>query len=87
MAVSRREKATDSKYSKAIGVTPPLSNREPIIDDVVEDLRDDVNDLCNLANLVDGFTFAYTAASGRVPARLTITHTASSKRFVINASN
>jgi len=87
MAVSRREKNTDSKYSKAIGVTPPLSNREPIIDDVVEDLRDDVNDLCNLANLIDGFTFAYTAPAGRARAKLTITHTASSKTFIIEASN
>ena len=85
--VSRREKATDSKYSKAIGVRPSLTSREPIIDDVVEDLRDDVNNLCNLANLVDGFTFAYTAAAGRAPAKLTITHTASSKTFIIDASN
>lgn len=87
MAVSRREKANDSKYSIAIGTRPSLSNREPEMGDVIEDLRDDVNDLSDLANLVEGFTFAYTAAAGRASAKLTITHTASSKTFIISASN
>jgi len=84
MAVTRREKASDSKYSKALGGRPALSGREPELEDVVEDLRDDVNDLCNLANLVEGYTFNYAAAAGRTPARLTILHTASNKRFIIN---
>lgn len=84
MAVSRREKSNDSKYSVAIGNRPSLDNREPEIADVVEDLRDDVNDLSDLANIIDGFTFSYEAARGRTPAKLTITHTASSKRFIID---
>jgi len=84
MAVSRREKASDSKYLVAIGTRPSLTNREPEIGDVVEDLRDDVNDLADLANVIEGFTFGYAAARGRTPAKLTITHTASSKRFIID---
>lgn len=87
MAVARREKNSDTNYSSAIGVRPLMTDREPEISDVIEDLRDDVNNLCNLANLVDGFTFAYTAAAGRARAKLTITHTASSKTFIIEASN
>lgn len=87
MPVARREKNSDSNYSSAIGARPSMTDREPEIADVIEDLRDDVNNIADLANIVDGFTFTYTAASGRVPARLTITHTVSSKRFVINASN
>lgn len=55
MAVSRREKATDTKYSSVIGSTVPLTddggrtNREFTIEDVVEDLRDDINSLCDLS--------------------------------------
>lgn len=85
--VSRREKDSDSKYSKAIGTRPSLSNREPILDDVIEDLRDDVNDLADLANKISDFTFTYTAASGRTRATLTIEHTPSRKRFVISATS
>ena len=91
MAVSRREKATDTNYKKAIGTKPSLVSsdglvgREPDIEDVIEDLRDDVNDLADLANLVDGFTFTFTAASGRTPARLTIQHTSTRTTFTIDA--
>ena len=87
MAVSRRETATDTNYTAAIGDRPSMSSREAEVEDVIEDLRNDVNDICDLANLVDGFTFAYTAAAGRDPAKLRITHTASSKTFDIDASN
>ena len=93
MAVSRREKASDAKYSSAIGTRPPLTEdsgvtgREYELEDVIEDLRDDVNDIADLANLVDGFTFTYTAPSGRTPAKLAITHTSSGKIFKIDASN
>ena len=64
MAVSRREKSSDSNYVSAIG-SRPTEDREPDLLDVVEDLRDDVNDISDLANIVDGFTFAFTAAAGR----------------------
>ena len=91
--VSKRDKSTDNNYKKAIGVKPPLVSsdglvgREPDIEDVIEDLRDDVNGLCDLANLVDGFTFTYTAPAGKKRARLTISHTSSGKNFVIEAIN
>ena len=73
MAVSRREKSSDSNYVSAIGGRP-TEDREPDLLDVVEDLRDDVNDVTDLANIVDGLTFTYTAASGRTAASLVITH-------------
>ena len=91
--VSKRDKSTDDNYKKAIGVKPPLVSsdglvgREPDIEDVIEDLRDDVNDLCDLANLVDGFTFTYTAGVGKKKALLTITHTSSGKTFKVEAFN
>ena len=49
MAVSRREKASDAKYSSAIGTRPSSSNREFEIEDVIEDLRDDMNAMCDLS--------------------------------------
>ena len=49
MAVSRREKASDVKYSAAIGTRPPTTDREFELEDVVEDLRDDINSLCDLS--------------------------------------
>ena len=85
MAVSRREKTSDNNYSKAIGVRPTETNKEPELVDVIEDLRDDVNDVCDLANLVDGFTFTYTAGSRGGRATLTITHTSSRTNFTISA--
>lgn len=84
MAVSRREKSSDSNYVSAIG-SRPTEDREPDLLDVVEDLRDDVNDISDLANIVDGFTFAFTAAAGRDPAKLTITHNSSRTDFEITA--
>lgn len=92
-AVSKRDKATDGNYKKAIGAKPALVSsdglvgREPDIEDVIEDLRDDVNSLCDLANLVDGFTFNYVAPQGKKKAVLNITHTSSGKIFLIQASN
>ena len=87
MAVSRREKASDAKFTEAIGTRPPTTNREFEIDDVIEDLRDDVNNISDLANLVEGFTFTYTASpdGGRTPATLTIQHVSSRTNFTINA--
>lgn len=93
MVVSRREKSSDAKYSSVIGTRPPLTEdsgvtgREYELEDVIEDLRDDINDVSDLANIVEGFTLAYTAASSRALAKLTITHTASSKTFIIDASS
>lgn len=55
MAVARREKNTDLKYTTALGDRPPLTEdngrtgREFTIEDVIEDLRDDVNDICDLS--------------------------------------
>ena len=55
MAVARREKNTDAKYTTALGDRPPLTEdggrtgREFTIADVIEDLRDDVNSLCDLS--------------------------------------
>jgi len=51
MAVSRREKASDAKYSAAIGTRPPTTDREFELEDVVEDLRDDINLICDLSAL------------------------------------
>lgn len=83
--VSKREKATDLKYKSAIGTRPPTSNREFEIEDVIEDLRDDVNSVIDLANKVDDFTFGFVAASGKTKARLVITHTKTSTTFTISA--
>jgi len=76
MAVSRREKGEDENYSSALGHL--LSNNleedlQPTIEDVISDLRDDVNNLCDLANKVDGLTFTYTPKDGKSKAKLTIT--------------
>jgi len=54
MAVDRREKASDEKYLKALGTRPPLTNREPELEDVIEDLRDDVNALSTLSATNEG---------------------------------
>jgi hypothetical protein len=72
--IPRREKGDDDNYVSAIGNLPPATDREPVVEDVIEDLRDDVNDLCDLANTLDGLTFTYTAAAGRSAATLVITH-------------
>lgn len=55
MAVSRREKDTDIKYTTALGHLPDLTEdggtigREYTIEDVIEDLRDDMNAMCDLS--------------------------------------
>ena len=62
MAVARREKTTDPKYKAAIGVRPPLiedsnrQGREPELEDIIEDLRDDMNAMCDLSALNEGKT-------------------------------
>jgi len=48
MAVSRREKNSDSNYVSAIG-SRPSENKEPDLLDVIEDLRDDMNSMCDLS--------------------------------------
>ena len=62
MAVARREKNTDVKYTTALGNRPPLTEdsgrtgREFTIEDVIEDLRDDVNDICDLSAINEAKT-------------------------------
>jgi len=132
MAVARREKNTDPKYKKVIGVRPPLTEdndkqgREPEIEDVIEDLRDDLNAMCDLSALNESkaaitpaqaaaitantakkglsssqaasitnsaaevakiapFTFTYRAGKSGARGTLTIEHTASRERFIIQA--
>tara|TARA_R110002020_G_scaffold153128_3_gene332265 strand:- start:4666 stop:4926 length:261 start_codon:yes stop_codon:yes gene_type:complete len=85
MAISRREKESDSKYSSAIGVRPTMENREAELEDVIEDLRDDVNELVDLANIIDGYTFSFVAAKGRGKAKLNIRHVSSGESFEISA--
>jgi hypothetical protein len=83
--VTKRDKATDTKYKTAIGVRPAETNREFELEDVIEDLRDDVNSVIDLANKVDDFTFGFVAAKGKVKAQLVITHTKTSTVFTISA--
>ncbi len=83
--VTKRNKATDVKYKTAIGVRPVETNREFELEDVIEDLRDDINDVIDLANKVDDFTFVFVAAKGKVKAQLVITHTKTSTVFTISA--
>ncbi len=119
MAVSRREKNSDSNYVGAVGSRPVESNKEPDLLDVIEDLRDDMNSMCDLsatneakvgitssqasaitANtqknsfdttsqtvvaMIRDFSFTFTAASGRTPARLTIQHLSTRTDFTIDA--
>jgi hypothetical protein len=101
MAVSRREKNSDSNYVGAIG-SRPTEDREPDLLDVIEDLRDDMNSMCdlsasneakvglttgqsNLLTMLSDYSFSFTAASGRDPAKLTITHTSTRTDFEITA--
>ena len=84
MAVSRREKDTDANYSSVIGGVESSEVRQPGLDDVISDLRDDVNDLCDLANKVDELTFDYKPKSGSKKAELVITHTDGTK-FTLTA--
>ncbi|BAQ92999.1 hypothetical protein [uncultured Mediterranean phage uvMED] len=65
MAVSRREKGSDAKYSAAIGTRPSTTDREFELEDVVEDLRDDINSICDLSALNEakvGITSAQASA-------------------------
>jgi hypothetical protein len=76
MAVSRREKSEDENYSSTLGYLLEENLEEelqPTVENVISDLRDDVNDLCDLANKVDGLTFTYTPKDGKSKAKLTIT--------------
>ena len=74
MAVSRREKDSDSNYSKAIGTKPDLTSREPDIEDVIEDLRDDMNAMCDLSAVNEakvGITTAQASAINANSAKTT----------------
>lgn len=84
MAVSRREKDTDSNYLLAMGGLGSIDDRQPVVGDVISDLRDDVNDLCDLANKVDELTFDYTPKSESKKAQLVITH-ADGTKFTLTA--
>lgn len=87
MAVSRREKETDENYSTTLGYLSEQGVDEevqPTIENVISDLREDVNDLCDLANKVDGLTFTYTPKDGSTKAKLTIT-VADGTEFTLSA--
>ncbi len=84
MAVSRREKGTDINYLSTMGGLENTEGRQPILEDVISDLRDDVNDLCDLANKVDELTFDYKPKSGSKKAELVITH-ADGTKFTLTA--
>ena len=119
MAVSRREKNSDANYIGAIGTRSDLTSREPALEDVIEDLRDDMNAMCDLSaaneakvgittaqataitdntakrglsaaqntllTMLSDYSFSFTAASGRTPAKLTIRHLNSRTDFEIDA--
>ncbi len=74
MAVARREKNTDVKYTTALGDRPPLTEdggrtgREFTIADVVEDLRDDVNDICDLSAINEAKVGITTAQASAITA-------------------
>ena len=84
MAVSKRNKDTDTNYSSAMGGLENPEGRQPVVGDVISDLRDDVNDLCDLANKVDKLTFDYKPKSGSKKAELVITH-ADGTKFTLTA--
>jgi len=87
MAVSRREKDTDINYLSTLIDLKEVdleNGQQPIIEHVISDLRDDVNDLCDLANKVDGLTFDYTPAKGNAKAKLVIT-VADGTQFTLKA--
>tara|TARA_B100000287_G_scaffold435175_1_gene502249 strand:- start:1995 stop:2360 length:366 start_codon:yes stop_codon:yes gene_type:complete len=80
MAVSRREKNADANYIGAIGTRSDLGSREPELEDVIEDLRDDMNAMCDLSAINEAKVGITTAQ-----ARAITDNTA--KRGVTNAQD
>jgi len=68
MAVSRREKTSDVNFSKAIGSRPVEQDKEPELIDVIEDLRDDINDMCDLSALNEAKVGITTAQASAITA-------------------
>jgi hypothetical protein len=73
MAVARREKNADTKYMAAIGTRPPLTDndsgsegREPDVLDVIEDLRDDMNAMCDLSATNENKTGISSTQASRI---------------------
>lgn len=92
MAVARREKNTDPKYKAAIGTRPPLIDsdgrigREPDALDVIEDLRDDMNSMCNLSALNEGKTGITSSQASAISANTAKNGISSSQAASINNS-
>jgi len=74
MAVDRREKDSDAKFMTALGGRTDLTNREPELADVVEDLRDDVNALSTLSAdselKLGGMIIQFVPPAGRTGAKV-----------------
>lgn len=92
MAVARREKTTDPKYKAAIGVRPPLiedsnrQGREPELEDIIEDLRDDMNAMCDLSALNEGKTGITSSQASAIVANTSKTGISSSQASAITAN-
>jgi|TARA_B100000768_G_scaffold58405_1_gene56526 hypothetical protein len=92
MAVARREKNTDPKYKAAIGTRPPLIDsagrigREPDALDVIEDLRDDMNSMCNLSALNENKTGITSSQASAITANTAKNGISSSQAAAITAN-
>jgi len=92
MAVARREKTTDPIYKAAIGTRPPLIDdegrigREPDEIDVIENLRDDMNAMCNLSALNEGKTGITSSQASAISANTSKNGISSSQSSAITAN-
>jgi len=73
-------------YQDVLGGVSDLTSRDKDIQDIMADVVGKLNNVIDLGNLVEGFTFRYEAPAGRITAKLVITHNASGKMFKISES-